>query len=318
MPEPGGLHHVPVMVQRVNALLGLKAGMRVLEGYMGLGGHSNGFLEILKSDGHLYGFEIDPRVAEAAGRRLCDYEGSFTIFVANCRDFDEYLRRAEVERIDAGFFDLGIGYYHLGDGYGMALKKELPIDFRLSPSLHIPTGSELIEHAVEPEVRKLIADAGEKRFAGRIARAIVRSRPIRTTGVLARIIEDAVPRKFHKPGVSPAQRIFSHLRSVVNDETGVLAELMSKLTYWLKPGGRAVFLCYTSDELSQVRRYLKGTGCTCPPGFPGCICGKDYGYRILADGERASGEEIEGNPSARSARLIAGELRYGPAEGPAG
>jgi 16S rRNA (cytosine1402-N4)-methyltransferase len=319
MTDTGSVwHHEPVMVERVNTLLGLKPGMILLEGYMGLGGHSKWFLEILKSDGHLYGFEVDPRVADVARERLSDYEGRFTIFNANCRHFDEYLRNAEVENINAGFFDLGIGYYHLGDQYGMAFKKDLPLDFRLSPALEIPNGSEIIESAIEPELKRLIADAGETRFAGKIARAIVRNRPIRTTRKLAGTIEDAVPRKFHKPGVSPAQRIFSHLRLVVNDEMEALAELMSKLAFWLTPGGRAVFLCYTSDELSRVRRHLKGTGCTCPPGFPKCVCGNDYSYRILADGERPSEEEIEGNPSARSARLIAGELLHGPGQGPAG
>ena len=307
--------HTPVLVERVVELLRLRPGMQILEACLGLGGHTKRFLEIIGNRGHIWGFELDPRVAEEARKRLAEFEGSFTIFVANFRDFDTFLEGAGVSEFDAFFADLGIGYYHLGEMYGQALKKELRIDFRLSPSLRIPTGAELIESASEAELRRLIARAGERRFAGRIAKAIVDSRPVRTTGNLARIIEAAVPRKFHKPGVSPAQRIFAHIRAVVNDESGALAELMDKLTYRLKPGGRAVFLCYTSSELSQVRKYLKGKGCICPDESPKCVCGKGYAYKVLADGERPTPEEISANPSARSARLAAGELLYRPGEG---
>ena len=197
----------------------------------------------------------------------------------------------------------------------MAFKKDLPIDFRLSPAMDVPTGAEMIEKASEKQLKRLIAESGERRFAGRITKAIMAARPIRTTGNLARIIESAVPKKFHKKGVSPAQRIFSQFRTIVNDERGAVAEMTQKLAYWLKPGGRAVFLCYTSAELSQVRAYLKGTGCECPPDAPLCLCGKRYAYRVLADGERPSEEEISGNPSARSARLIVGELLHRPGEG---
>jgi len=307
--------HTPVLVERVVELLRLRPGMQILEACLGLGGHTKRFLDIIGNRGHIWGFELDPRVAEEARKRLAEFEGSFTIFVANFRDFDTFLEGAGVSEFDAFFADLGIGYYHLGEMYGQALKKELRIDFRLSPSLRIPTGAELIESASEAELRRLIARAGERRFAGRIAKAIVDSRPVRTTGNLARIIEAAVPRKFHKPGVSPAQRIFAHIRAVVNDESGALAELMDKLTYRLKPGGRAVFLCYTSSELSQVRKYLKGKGCICPDESPKCVCGKGYAYKVLADGERPTPEEISANPSARSARLAAGELLYRPGEG---
>ena len=308
-------HHEPVLVERVVELMRLQPGMQVQEACSGLGGHTKRFLEKIGERGHVWGFEVDPRVAEEARKRLGEYAGRFTIFEANFRDFDLYLKSMGVKQFDAFMADLGPGRYHYGEGYGQALKKELRIDFRLSPSLKIPTGAELIESASEAELRRLIQEAGERRFAGRVAKAIVNGRPVLTTGNLARIIEGAVPRKYHKPGVSPAQRIFAHIRAVVNDERGALAELMQKLTYWLRPGGRAVFLCYTSGELSQVRKYLKGKGCTCPSEIPKCVCGKGYAYKVLADGERPTEEEISENPSARSARLAAGELLYRPEEG---
>jgi len=307
--------HTPVLVERVVELLRLQPGMQILEACLGLGGHTKRFLEIIGDRGHIWGFELDPRVAEEARKRLAGFEGRFTIFEANFRDFDLHLKGTGVKRFDALFGDLGIGYYHLGEKYGQALKKDLPIDFLLAPSLGIPSGAELIESASEAELRRLIWEAGERRFAGRVAKAIVNRRPVCTTGNLARIIEAAVPRKFQKPGVSPAQRIFAHIRAVVNDERGALAELMNKLTYWLRPGGRAVFLCYTSSEFSQVRKYLKGKGCICPAESPKCVCGKGYAYKVLADGERPTDEEISANPSARSARLAAGELLYRPEEG---
>jgi 16S rRNA (cytosine1402-N4)-methyltransferase len=317
-PESETWSHESVMVARVLELLKPSPGIQVLEGFMGVGGHSRLILEMIGETGHLWGFELDPKVAEVAEERLGAYAGRFTIFRDNCRYFNRYLEEAGVPKVDAAFNDLGIGRYHLGAAYGMSFKKDLPLDFRLSPELDMATGAEIIEGAPEAELRKLISGSGQRRFAGRIAAAIIRSRPVGTTGKLARIIEDAVPRKYHKPGTSPAQRVFAHIRAVVNDEAGALAEMMSKLPYWLKRGGRAVFLCYTSDEFSRVRKHLKGTGCTCPDTAPRCTCGRGYRYRILADGERPEADEVERNPSARSARLAAAELVYGPGEGPAG
>lgn len=278
-----------------------------------MGGHTEKILEkINKKSGHLWGFEIEPRVAKEAEKRLEAYEGSFTIFRANFRHFDEYLQDAGIEKVDAAIWDLGVGWFHYGEGFGQSIKKDLPLDFRLSTSEDIPTGAEIIEGAPEADLRKIISGSGERRFAARVARAIIKKRPVKTSGNLARIIEKAVPRKFHRPGVSPAQRIFARIRVIVNDEEAALDEALSKLAYWLRPGGRAVFLAYSSNEFSQVRKYMKGTGCECPDGIPECVCGKAYKYRLLADGERPGEEETERNPSARSARLTAAELLHGP------
>jgi 16S rRNA (cytosine1402-N4)-methyltransferase len=277
-----------------------------------LAGHSGKILEIIGKSGHLYGFEIEPRVAREAEKRLEEYAGSFTIFRANFRHFDEFLGEAGVREIDAAFWDLGVGWFHYGEGFGQSIAKDLPIDFRLSTSEDIPTGAEIIERANEAALAKIIFSSGERRLARRVARAIVENRPVRTSGNLARIIEKAVPRRFHRPGVSPAQRIFARIRVIVNDEEAALDEALSKLHHWLRPGGRVVILAYSSDEFAQVRKYMKGTGCVCPEGAPECVCGKAYKYRIFTDGERPGDQETERNPSARSARLSAAELLQRP------
>lgn len=312
VPSADIWRHDSVMLDRSIELLDLTVEFQILEGCVGLAGHSVRILEKIGKSGHLWGFEIEPRVAEEAEKRLEVFEGSYTIFRANFRDFDTYLEGAGVMKIDGAMFDLGTGWYHYGEAFGQATGKDLPIDFRFSTSEDIPTGAEIVEYASEDELKRIIRKSGERRFSLRVARAIARNRPVKTSGNLARIIEDAIPRKFHKPGVSPARRIFAGIRAIVNDEEAALDEALSKLAYWLRPGARAVFLAYSSDEFSRVRKYFKGTGCTCPERAPVCVCGNAYKYKVLVDGERPDKDETDRNPSSRSARLVAAELLHGP------
>lgn len=166
----------------------------------------------------------------------------------------------------------------------------------------------VVNNYAERELVRVIRTYGEERFAGRIARAIVRSRPVSTTGQLAEIIAGAVPAPARRTGGHPARRTFQAIRIEVNDEIGALTRALPDVVDALEPGGRAVILSYHSLEDRAVKRFFAeaASGCTCPPDFPVCICGASARLRVLTRRPvRPSEEERSRNPRASAAKLRA-------------
>jgi 16S rRNA (cytosine1402-N4)-methyltransferase len=181
--------------------------------------------------------------------------------------------------------------------------------------MRMDTSSELTAHEVvnaysEPELAKVIRRYGEERFANRIARAIVRARPLASTDELADVIAGAIPAPARRTGGHPARRSFQAIRIEVNDELGALERVLPQCVDSLEPGGRAVVISYHSLEDRRVKQFFaaEARGCTCPPDFPVCRCGAEARLRVLTRRPLRPGEEeISANPRASAAKLRAAE-----------
>lgn len=178
---------------------------------------------------------------------------------------------------------------------------------RMDP-LRSLSAHDVVNSYAEADLARVIQTYGEERFARRIAKAIVRSRPIENTTSLAELVRDAIPAATRRTGGHPARRTFQAIRMEVNDELGSLRSCLPGVVEVLEPGGRAVVLSYHSLEDRIVKRFFadEAAGCVCPPGFPVCTCGAEARVRVLTRKPiKPSGKELEENPRASAAKLRA-------------
>jgi 16S rRNA (cytosine1402-N4)-methyltransferase len=198
-------------------------------------------------------------------------------------------------------------------GRGFSYRFDAPLDMRMDPADDV-TAADVVNDWGEGDLTELLADNGEARFAGRIVRAIVAARPVRTTTQLSEIVRDAIPAARRRGG-HPAKRVFQALRIAVNEELELLGPAVDSALEVLVPGGRCVVLSYHSgeDRLVKERFAAAAAGwCTCPPEI-GCVCGAIPAARVLTRGARlVSDREITDNPRSESARLRAAERLEAP------
>jgi 16S rRNA (cytosine1402-N4)-methyltransferase len=204
-------------------------------------------------------------------------------------------------------FDLGVSSPQLEwSERGFSFRQDGPLDMRMDPGSGVTAG-ELVNTLPEGELASLFRANGEGRMSGRIARAIVRARPLRTTGELAEVVASAVPQAARRKG-HPARRVFQALRIAVNDEVGQLEAALPFALQHLAVGGVCVVISYHSGEDRFTKRSFATAdtgGCVCPPGLP-CVCGAVAHHHLLFRGARkASPAEVAANPRAESARLRA-------------
>jgi 16S rRNA (cytosine1402-N4)-methyltransferase len=279
--------HRPVLVDEVVQLLHGRE--TIVDCTLGAGGHTEALLRA--GAGLVIGIDRDPEAVEEATVRLVDFGARFRAERARFSEIEEVAARHGFESVDGVLFDLGVSSRHLDDpSRGFAYRAEGPLDMRMGgESDDEPSAADLVNHADEQELVRILREYGEERYAGRIARAIVRRRPITTTNELAVIVATAVPKQ---RGAHPARRTFQALRIAVNAELEELAASLPQVASLLAPHGRLVAIAYHSGEDRIVKRF---------------VAGREDLTVLTRKPVRPAEEEVEDNPRARSARLRAAE-----------
>lgn len=304
--------HKPVLLHQCLDGLDIKADGVYVDGTLGRAGHS---LEIVKrlTTGRLIAIDRDKAALDAAPARLAGHMDKVALVRGNFGDLPAILSSLGVEGVDGMLFDLGVSSPQLDDGSrGFSYLQDAPLDMRMDQSAPL-TAKDVVNGWSQEELRRILWQYGEERYAGPIAAAIVRERgqaPIEGTGRLAEIVREAMPAKARREKQHPAKRSFQAIRITVNDELGEVERLLDGALDVLNAGGRLAVISFHSLEDRLVKNaYAQwAKGCTCPPDFPVCVCGKTPKVRLV--GRRpmvADEEEVKDNPRARSAKLRVAE-----------
>ena len=275
---------------------------------LGGGGHS---LEILKrlENGRLIAVDQDADAIAASRVRLADYLDKVTFVHDNFSNIGSALDELGIDGIAGAVIDLGVSSYQLDTPErGFSYMHDAPLDMRMNPEGGL-TARDVVNTYPEAELKRIIFDYSEERFAGRIAAKICAAReenPIETTFGLVDIIRSAIPAKAREDGPHPAKRTFQAIRIEVNSELSVIAPTLDSLVGALNPGGRLSVITFHSLEDRIVKQSFAGysKGCTCPPDFPVCVCGHKTKMKIITHIPILPGErELDENPRSRSANL---------------
>ena len=321
-------HHIPVLRDEVVAAFEPVPAGWVIDGTVGGAGHATA---ILDAHPHLsvLGLDRDPAAVAVATERLARYGPRALVVHARFDRLHDTMRILRSKTAEASaardvatetttplavsgvLLDLGVSSPQLDRGArGFSYRHGGPLDMRMDPTTG-PSAADLVNTAEEHELARIIRRFGDERHATRIARAIVASRPIRTTEGLAEVVRDAIPAPARRTGGHPATRTFQALRIEVNDELGQLERTLGDALDLLVPGGRAAVITYHSGEDRIVARRFRDAAadnCVCPPGTGACRCGGTPSIKLVPrKAITASDEEVQANPRARSARLRVAE-----------
>ncbi len=306
--------HRPVLAEEVVTMLAPRPGSLHVDCTVGGGGHTERILEAASPDGRVLGLDADPAAVARVGERLARFGARLVLRQANFRDLGDVAPAAGFAAVDGVLLDLGLSSFQLADtGRGFGFRAGGPLDMRFDPTRGEPA-SALLARLDEAALADAFRRFGEEPHARRVARAIVEARrtaPIETAEALAALVERVAPRRPGARGrIHPATRVFQALRIAVNGELDALADVLAAALDLLRPGGRLVVLSYHSLEDRLVKRFVAAErrGCTCPPSFPVCVCGRAPRLRPVGPQPAvASDGEVAANPRARSARLRTAE-----------
>jgi len=280
-----------------------------VDGTLGGAGHAERILQKILPNGLLIGIDQDWDAIAHAEEILRPYAPHFRLYHDNFVSLPVLLSKLEIDTVDGILLDLGLSLHQIEySGRGFSFRKDEPLDMRMNTD-STTRAADLVNLMSENELKRIFIDYGEERWAGRIARRIVKERKaqkIESSLQLARVISEAVPKGERK--IHPATRTFMALRIAVNQELQMLHHFMENVLSLLKPGGRLCVLSFHSLEDRIVKQHIKKweKGCVCPSDFPKCVCGKKRTVRSLSRKPIRPGEsEIKANPMARSARLRA-------------
>ena len=300
--------HIPVLLEECIKYLNIKPDGVYVDGTLGMGGHSEAILQRLTT-GRLISIDRDELAIERAGERLKAYSERLTIVHGNFRDLDEILDEQGVTAVDGMLFDLGVSSPQLDHAErGFSYMQDAPLDMRMDRAQKL-TAYDVVNTWSREEIRRILFEYGEERYAPLIAAAIERERdkkPIETTLELVDVIKSAMPAKAKREKQHPAKRSFQAIRIAVNDELGAVREAMDKAIDCLNPGGRLAVITFHSleDRIVKTAFQQAAQGCTCPKEFPVCVCGKKPKVRLTPRKPILPDEgEIKENPRARSAKL---------------
>ena len=300
--------HIPVLADEVRELLAVRPGETVVDATFGAGGHSRLLAQDLAGRGKLVAIDRDPgaksyfdRFKAAAGVEVRFLRGDFAVVLTQLA--------ANGVGADAILLDLGISSMQVDrPERGFSYATDAPLDMRMDPSSET-SAADVVNTWDERELVTIFRRYGEERYATPIARAIVRQRaerPFTRTGELVDTIKLAIPTPARFGEGHPAKRVFQALRIAVNDELGQLEAALPAALQMLRPGGRLAVISFHSLEDRIVKRFVaeQAKGCTCPPDFPVCVCGKEPTLRSLTRKPvRPGRHETDTNPRAASARL---------------
>lgn len=303
--------HRPVLCDAALQALAIRPDGLYIDGTYGRGGHAAAILEHLGPEGRLWVVDRDPEAVAAAREQLGE-DARVTIIADSFAHLGEHLTAAELNgSVDGILLDLGVSSPQLDQGgRGFSFRHDGPLDMRMDPTRGEDAASWLAR-VEEKELVRVLRDYGEERFARRIARAIIAARaeePITTTGRLAALIAEAVPRR--EPGRDPATRTFQALRIAINDELGELDRVLPVALEALTRGGRLAIISFHSLEDRRVKRFMRDEARgDAPPDMP---LREDQIRRrltLVGGARRAGAAEVDENPRARSAVLRVAERR---------
>jgi 16S rRNA (cytosine1402-N4)-methyltransferase len=298
--------HIPVLRDEVVALFAPVPPGVVVDATVGGGGHAASLLEAYP-ELRVLGLDRDPAALEAAGRRLSSFGDRVALIRSPFSAMEQVVEDEGVAPLSGALFDLGVSSPQLDRaGRGFSYRSDGPLDMRMDPESGV-TAADLVNGLPEDALARLFRESGEGRLSGRIARAVVRARPLTSTGQLAEVVAAAVPQAARRKG-HPARRVFQALRIEVNDEQNELRTVLPVALDDLAVGGVLAVISYHSGEDRLVKQTFADAatgGCTCPPGLP-CVCGAVARHALVFRGARkASAAEIAANPRAEAARLRA-------------
>ena len=301
-------YHVSVLLDECIEGLNIKPDGIYVDGTLGGAGHSSQIAKRLTT-GRLIGIDRDPVALKAAGERLAPYADRVTLVHSNFCEIAQVLQDLGIEGVDGILLDLGVSSPQLDDGSrGFSYMADAPLDMRMNNEDAL-SAYEVVNSWSQDELKRILYDYGEERYAPRIAGAICARRaekPIETTLELVDIIRSAMPAAALREKQHPAKRSFQAIRIAVNDELGSVEKVMRDAIPCLNPAGRLAVITFHSLEDRIVKTAMAGAakGCTCPPSFPVCVCGKKPQVRVITRKPIIStDEELERNPRARSAKL---------------
>ena len=298
--------HKPVLLDECIGALRIRPEGVYVDGTLGRAGHSREIAKRLTT-GRLICIDRDSAAIEAAGERLAPWMDRVRLVHSNFSELGSVLE----EDADGMLFDLGVSSPQLDDPErGFSYMHDAPLDMRMDRSAPL-TAREVVNSWSLEELRRILYDFGEERYAPAIARAIAKrreQRPIETTLELVEVIKSAMPPAALREKQHPAKRSFQAVRIAVNGELDALSPMLRAAADKLRPGGRLAVITFHSLEDRIVKRTLRelAQGCTCPPSFPVCVCGKKPLVR-LDKPVTPSATEVAENPRARSARLRTAE-----------
>ena len=307
-----GFTHRPVLLDECIQALNIKPEGIYLDGTLGRAGHSREIAKRL-TIGQLICVDRDDAALAAAQERLAGWMDRVTLVHSNFSEIDTILGGLGLKGVDGMLFDLGVSSPQLDDGSrGFSYMADAPLDMRMDRSEGL-TAADVVNTWSREELKRILAQYGEERYAPQIAAAIVRRRedkPIATTLELVEVIKSAMPGKALREKQHPAKRSFQAIRIAVNDELASVERMLRQAVPRLNRGGRLAVITFHSLEDRIVKNGMAAfaKGCTCPPDFPVCVCGKTPDIKLVSRKPiLPTQQEIEENPRARSAKLRVAE-----------
>ena len=301
-------HHISVLLQECLDGLAIRPDGIYIDGTLGGAGHSSQIAKRLTT-GRLIGIDRDPIALKAAGERLEAYKDNVTLVHSNFCEMAQVVKDLGLSGVDGILLDLGVSSPQLDEvTRGFSYMADAPLDMRMNNEDAL-TAHTVVNTWSQEELKRILYDYGEERYAPRIAAAICRRReekPIETTLELVDVIRSAMPAQALREKQHPAKRSFQAIRIAVNDELGSVEKAMQDAIPLLNPGGRLAVITFHSLEDRIVKNAMAeaAKGCTCPPSFPVCVCGKKPQVKLISRKPIvASDEELEVNPRSRSAKL---------------
>ena len=301
-------YHVSVLLDECLDGLNIKPDGIYVDGTLGGAGHSSQIVKRLTT-GRLIGIDRDPVALKAAGERLAPYADRVTLVHSNFSQVDHVLEELGIPGVDGILLDLGVSSPQLDDAQrGFSYMADAPLDMRMNSQDSLSAYT-VVNTWPQEELKRILYNYGEERYAPQIAAAICRKRevkPIETTLELVDIIRSAMPPAALREKQHPAKRSFQAIRIAVNDELGSVEKVMRDAVDCLNPGGRLTIITFHSleDRIVKTGMADAAKGCTCPPNFPVCVCGNKPKVKLVTRKPIVSGEEeLEMNPRARSAKL---------------
>jgi len=301
--------HIPVLLNEVLTLLAPECGGVFIDGTLGGGGHAQALLDHMPADGRLIGIDRDKDAVYAASKRLSSYGERMSVIHGNFSDMKTLLAPLGITQARGILLDLGLSSYQLDTTErGFSYKRNAPLDMRMDQENPFSAYDVVNGYSYE-ELRRILHEYGEERFASRIAERITKAReskPIETTEELAALAIAGIPPKFRNEPQHPARRTFQAIRIEVNAEIEVLPESLDQALDLLQKGGRLCIITFHSLEDRIVKQAFRryADPCTCDKRSPMCTCGKLPMAKILTRRPLVSSEyELQHNSRASSAKL---------------
>ena len=301
--------HIPVMYEECLAALDIKPDGIYLDMTLGGFGHGRGICERLNENGIYIGLDLDTAAIERGYDRSKGLKNKCHFVHSDYKDFESVLDSLGIDKVDGILADLGVSSFQLDEAQrGFSFRSDGPLDMRMDPTQPF-SAADVVNTYDEAELKRIIFEYGEERFAPQIARRIVAERqkkPFERTSQLSELVYNTIPKKFHQKGKNPATRTFQAIRIEVNHELDGLEECVKSAIGRLKPDGIICIISFHSLEDKAIKKAYKdmAQGCTCPKEFPVCVCGNKPKIRLVNKNVYTPKQkETDDNVRARSAKL---------------